>query len=234
LGFLLFLGPGFTVKSNDLMQKLIQGVHSFQTREFRSYSGLFRRLAREGQAPHTLFITCADSRVQAELITGSRPGDLFVVKNVGNIVPPASVSGPNSTAAAVEFAIESLGVSDIVVCGHTQCGAMAALVGGIPHAEHQPHLAEWLEQSHSVRDVVAQTYPEITEAADLETLMAEENVLFGLENLKTYGVVERALQRDAVRLHGWMFQIRTAKLFAYSPEVGQFEPLTPPAEPPAA
>lgn len=210
------------------MQKLIQGVHSFQAQEFRGYSGLFRRLAREGQAPHTLFITCADSRVQAELITGSRPGDLFVVKNVGNIVPPASISGPNSTAAAVEFAIENLAVTDIVICGHTQCGAMAALVRGIPHAEHQPHLAEWLEQSQAVRAAVARNYPQITDPADLETLMAEENVLFGLENLKTYGVVERALQSDAVRLHGWMFQIRTAKLFAYNPELGQFEPLTPP------
>jgi carbonic anhydrase len=210
------------------MQKLIQGVHSFQTEEFRSYSGLFRRLARDGQNPHTLFITCADSRVLAELITGSKPGDLFVVKNVGNIVPPASVSGPNSTAAAVEFAIESLEVSDIVLCGHTQCGAMAALVSGIPHAEHQPHLAEWLEQSQPVRDAVARNYPAIKDPLDLQTLMAEENVLFGLENLKTYGVVQRAWAAGRVKLHGWMFQIRTAKLFAYSSESGQFEPLAPP------
>ena len=207
------------------MQKLIQGVHSFQTDEFRSYSGLFRRLAREGQAPHTLFITCADSRVLAELITGSKPGDLFVVKNVGNIVPPASVSGPNSTAAAVEFAIESLGVTDVVICGHTQCGAMTAIVRGIPHAEHQPHLAEWLEQSRAVREVVARNYPEVTDLADLEILVAEENVLFGLENLKTYGVVRRAMEKNTVRLHGWMFQIRTAKLFAYNSGNGQFEPL---------
>jgi carbonic anhydrase len=211
------------------MRKLIQGVHSFQTGEFRGYSGLFRRLSREGQNPHTLFITCADSRVLAELITGSKPGDLFVVKNVGNIVPPATVSGPNSTAAAVEFAIEGLEVSDIVVCGHTQCGAMTALVCGIPHAEHQPHLAEWLEQAQPVRDAVARNYPEMTDPNDLETLMAEENVLFGLENLKTYGAVQRALKSDKVRLHGWMFQIRSAKLFTYNPENGQFEPLTAPA-----
>ena len=210
------------------MQKLIQGVHSFQTQEFRSYSGLFRRLASDGQNPHTLFITCADSRVLAELITGSKPGDLFVVKNVGNIVPPASVSGPNSTAAAVEFAIESLEVSDIVICGHTQCGAMAALLNGIPHPEHQPNLAEWIEQSHAVRDAVARNYPQITDPTDIETLMAEENVLFGLENLKSYSVVQRALLRNKVRLHGWMFQIRTARLFDYNPESGQFEPLTSP------
>ena len=210
------------------MQQLIQGVHQFQTNEFRSYSGLFRRLAREGQAPHTLFITCADSRVLAELITGSKPGDLFVVKNMGNIVPSATATGPNSTAAAVEFAIETLGVSDIVICGHTQCAAMASLVRGIPHAEHQPHLAEWLEQAQPVRDAVARSYPGVRDPADLETLMAEENVLFGLENLKTFGVVQRALDKKTVRLHGWMFQIKAAKLFAFSSESGQFEPLTPP------
>lgn len=212
------------------MQKLIQGVHNFQNQEFRSYSGLFRRLAREGQSPHTLFITCADSRVQAELITASKPGDLFVVKNVGNIVPPASVSGPNSTAAAVEFAVESLGVTDIVLCGHTQCGAMAALVSGIPHAEHQPHLAEWLEQAEAVREAVSGNYGHLEDSAALETLMAEENVLFGLENLKTYSVVERALAEERVRLHGWMFRIRDAKLYAFSSDSGQFVPLAPPSE----
>jgi carbonic anhydrase len=210
------------------MQKLIQGVHNFQTQEFRSYSGLFRRLASEGQAPHTLFVTCADSRVQAELITCSKPGDLFVVKNVGNIVPAASVSGPNSTAAAVEFAIESLGVTDIVLCGHTQCGAMAALVRGIPHAEHQPHLAEWLEQAQAVREAVSRNYPDVTDLSHLEILMAQENVLFGLENLKTYRAVQQALEKEKIRLHGWMFQIRSAKLFAYDSSSGQFEAMVPP------
>ena len=212
------------------MQKLIQGVHSFQTQEFRSYSGLFQRLSSDGQKPHTLFITCADSRVLAELITGSKPGDLFVVKNVGNIVPPDTVTGPNSTAAAVEFAIDALGVSDIVVCGHTQCGAMAALIHGVPDAGKHPHLVEWLAQSQTVRDAVARNYPEVTDPTNLETLMAEENVLFGLENLKTYQVVQSALQAKRVRLHGWMFQIRSAKLFAYNSESGQFESLPTPAQ----
>ena len=100
------------------MQKLIEGVHKFQTDEFGNYKKLFRKLSQEGQNPHTLFITCSDSRVLAELITQSKPGDLFVVKNVGNIVPPASATGStNSTAAAIEFAVLNLLVSDIVVCG---------------------------------------------------------------------------------------------------------------------
>src|SRR5688572_33354823 len=101
------------------MLKLIHGVHKFRSQEFGRYRKLFKKLSREGQNPHTLFITCADSRVLAELITQSKPGDLFVVKNIGNIVPPADVLGStNSTAAAIEFAAVSLRVNDIVVCGH--------------------------------------------------------------------------------------------------------------------
>ena len=115
------------------MQRLIEGVHKFRTDEFGNYRKLFRKLSREGQNPHTLFITCSDSRVLAELITQSKPGDLFVVKNVGNIVPPANVTGDtNSTAAAIEFAVETLRVSDIVICGHSQCGAITAMLDPKP------------------------------------------------------------------------------------------------------
>src|SRR5690242_3322276 len=127
------------------MQDLIKGVHTFRDAEFGRYKALFKKLSKEGQNPHTLFITCSDSRVLAELITQSKPGDLFVVKNIGNIVPPSSVRGStNSTAAAIEFAVESLGVKDIVVCGHSQCGAMTALVHGGVDAGKMPHLCEWL------------------------------------------------------------------------------------------
>src|SRR5687767_12382856 len=127
------------------MQELLDGVHRFREDEFGKYKQIFRRLSREGQNPHTLFITCADSRMLAELITQSRPGDLFVIKNVGNIVPPSGPSNsPNSTAAGIEFAVEALGVSDIVVCGHSQCGAIAALMN--PTANPGlPHLHTWVE-----------------------------------------------------------------------------------------
>src|ERR1700722_368547 len=128
------------------MQQLIEGVHRFRNDEFGNYRTLFQRLSREGQNPHTLFITCCDSRVLAELITQSQPGDLFVVKNVGNIVPSANVSGStNSTAAAIEFAIQTLGVSDVVVCGHSQCGAMTALLSDESNKKAMPHLHDWLE-----------------------------------------------------------------------------------------
>src|SRR6202012_6144424 len=115
------------------MEPLIEGVHRFRHDAFGNYRKLFRKLSQEGQNPHTLFITCSDSRVLAELITQSKPGDQFVVKNVGNIVPPASATGDtNSTAAAIEFAVETLRVNDIGICGHSQCGAIAALLSKKP------------------------------------------------------------------------------------------------------
>lgn len=209
------------------MQRLIEGVHRFRETEFGKHRELFQRLAREGQNPHTLFITCSDSRVLAELITQSQPGDLFVVKNVGNIVPPAETTGStNSTAAAIEFAVESLGVSDVVVCGHSQCGAVRALMQGLPKDRSMPHLEGWLEIVQPVRDTVNQNYAHLTTAEDRQRAAEEENVLFALENLHTYPGVRRRLEDGSLHLHGWFFKIAAAELFAYDPKLGQFQPLT--------
>ncbi len=211
------------------MQKLIEGVHKFRNEEFGRYRELFARLSREGQKPHTLFITCSDSRVLAELVTNSKPGDLFVVKNAGNIVPPATVTGStNSTAAAIEFAVKILGVNDIVVCGHTQCGAMTALLEGLPDAGSLPHLAAWLDVAAPVRAVIEHRYTHLTDPEARATAAMEENVLFALENLHTYPVVARSLAAGALRLHAWCFKIATAEIFAYDAEVNQFVALVRP------
>ncbi len=208
------------------MQKLIAGVHKFRSDEFGRYRQMFRRLSRDGQKPHTLFITCSDSRVLAELITQSNPGDLFVVKNAGNIVPPAHVSGDtNSTAAAIEFAVESLEVSDIVICGHSQCGAMAALMDGVSRPEQVPHLARWIEVAAPVREIVMNRYSHLTKREEQLTATAEENVLFGLDNLRSYPCVGHRLEKNTLRLHAWFFKIASAELFAYDPEEQQFAPL---------
>ncbi|MBI5364635.1 MAG: carbonic anhydrase [Planctomycetes bacterium] len=204
------------------MQRLIDGVHRFQSDEFGRYQELFQRLSRDGQNPHTLFITCSDSRVLAELITHSRPGDLFVVKNVGNIVPHAKDQDSSSTSAAIEFAVEVLGVSDVVVCGHSQCGAMEALVNDVPTARNLEHVQRWLELAAPVREVVRTKYAHIDDRTERATAAAEENVLFGLENLHSHGCVQHRLAEGRLRLHGWFFKIATAELFAYDPRTGQF------------
>jgi carbonic anhydrase len=208
------------------MQRLIEGVHKFQTDQFGNYRKLFRKLSQEGQNPHTLFITCSDSRVLAELITQSKPGDLFVVKNIGNIVPPASATGStNSTAAAIEFAVETLRVNDIVVCGHSQCGAISALLDGSRVNDSMPHLREWLNLAAPVREIIRSRYVHLRDEADRMNTAAEENVLFALENLHGYHCVQERLADGTLRLHGWFFKIATAELFAYDPETRQFLPL---------
>jgi carbonic anhydrase len=208
------------------MQRLIEGVHKFRSGEFGNFRKLFRKLSRDGQSPHTLFITCSDSRVLAELITHSQPGDLFVVKNVGNIVPPASARGDtNSTAAAIEFAVDTLRVSDLVICGHSQCGAMAALLADNPISPATPHLRDWLNLAAPVRETLKKNYTHLHELRARENAAAEENVLFGLDNLHSYPCVQDRLMEGTLRLHGWFFKIATAELFAYDPETRQFSPL---------
>ncbi len=208
------------------MQQLIDGVHRFRQEEFGRYRELFQKLSRDGQQPQTLFITCSDSRVLAELITQSQPGDLFVVKNLGNIVPPATATGAtNSTAAAIEFAVDVLHVNDIVVCGHSQCGAIAALMGGLPPDARMPHLTEWLELTAPVRQLVETRYTHLTDDDARQRAAEEENVLFALDNLRTYPAVQARLADGLLRLHGWFFKIATGELFAYDPERWQFTPL---------
>lgn len=204
------------------MEKLISGIHKFQQDKLGHYQKLFRRLSREGQNPHTLFITCCDSRVLAELITQSEPGDLFVVKNVGNIVPSCKdAESASSTAAAIEFAVDVLGVSDIVICGHSKCGAISALINGA--SEAMPHLQKWLDLADPVRQLIHQDYQHITHPEAKLTAAAEENVLFGLENLCSYPSVMNRLQEGTLGLHGWFFKIATAEIFAYDPLSQQFQ-----------
>lgn len=207
------------------MQRLLEGVHRFRQDEFGKYQAMFRRLSRNGQKPHTLFITCADSRVLAELITQSNPGDLFVIKNVGNIVPPADGGGEyNSTAAGIEFAVEILGVSDIVVCGHSQCGAIAAVMSD----ERQPnlkHLHNWVRLAAPVRELINTNYEHLKSADARIRAAEEENVLFSIERLHSYECVQRKLAEGNLRLHAWFFKIATGELFAYQPDQKQFVPI---------
>jgi carbonic anhydrase len=207
------------------MEKLIAGIHKFQEKEHGRYQKLFHRLSREGQKPHTLFITCSDSRVLAELITQSQPGDLFVVKNVGNIVPWNGAGATNSTAAAIEFAIQSLEVSDVVICGHSHCGAMSALLEGVPDHNLMPNLDNWIEIAAPVRNLIENNYSHLKDASSKIAAAAEENVLFGLENLHTYPCVTEKLAKGELHLHGWFFKIETAEIFVYDPAAQQFQPI---------
>lgn len=204
------------------MQKLIQGIHEFQRTVFTAERELFERLAR-GQSPDTLFITCSDSRVCPNLLTQTVPGELFVIRNAGNIVPP---HGPHvgGEAATIEYAIAALRVKDIVICGHTSCGAMKAVVNP-KEAEGVPRVAAWLAHADATRQIIRDHYPHLSGHA-LVTAAVQENVLVQLEHLRTQPMVAAGLAKGTLRLHGWVYKIETGEVFAFDAEQQQFLPLT--------
>jgi carbonic anhydrase len=203
------------------MQKLVKGIHTFQQGFFSKNRALFEELAEAGQKPETLFITCSDSRVVPNLITAAAPGELFIVRNVGNVVPTAAL--PGGTAAAIEYAVEVLGVENIIVCGHTQCGAMNAILN--PHTmENLPFVRKWLTQTERVRDIIEKGYGHLSPEARL-TAAVEENVLAQLENLRDYPFVAKRLEAGTLGVNGWVFDISSGAVFDYDPEEGDFKAL---------
>lgn len=203
------------------VQKLIQGIHEFQEGDFRPLQGLFESLAH-GQAPETLFITCSDSRIDPSLLTKSQPGDLFILRNAGNIVPPHSGQA-GGEAATIEFAVAGLGVKDIIICGHSHCGAVKGLLDP-SQVESLPAVAQWLSHAEATRRIMSENYLDLSPENRI-TAAIEENVLVQLENLRTLPCVKSRLVKGDLRLHGWVYKIETGEVFAYDRIDGQFVPL---------
>ena len=200
------------------MQRLIDGLHQFQSSIFSSQRELFRRLER-GQRPEALFITCSDSRINPNLVTQTDPGDLFILRNAGNIVPPAH-EPPGAAAATIEYAVAALEIKDIILCGHSHCGAMDGLLH--PETlEKLPAMTAWLSHAEATRRIVRENYGHL-EGQALLMATASENVLVQLEHLRTHPTVASALDRGALNLHGWVYKFETGEVFAYDPAEGQF------------
>ncbi|WP_438015554.1 carbonic anhydrase [Sorangium sp. So ce315] len=211
------------------MQKLATGLHKFHSEVCVAHQDLFKSLAR-GQRPEALFITCADSRINPNLITQTQPGDIFIVRNVGNIVPPYGASN-GSEAAAIEFAVAHLEVKHIIVCGHTHCGAMRGLLdpAGV---EELPAVKGWLQHAELTRRLVQENYPHI-EGEDRLTITVEENVLAQIENLRTHPTVRARLARGELCIYAWVFKIETGQVFQFEATSGQFTPIGEQAPPSA-
>jgi carbonic anhydrase len=212
-----------------VVQQLVAGVHRFKREVFRQQEELFQRLAA-GQSPQTLFITCSDSRIDPNLITHTDPGDLFVLRNAGNIVP-AYGGRSGGEVATIEFAIAGLGVSDIVVCGHSHCGAMKGLL----HPEYlteMPAVTEFLQHAEATRRIVRSKYSHVAGEPLLDAAI-EENVLVQLENLQTHPAVAAALAQGKLKLHAWVYDIASGEVYVYADQSEQFVPLGE-IRPPAA
>ncbi len=201
------------------MKKLIEGLRQFQADSFRTKQSLFEELAG-GQQPLALFITCSDSRIDPNLLTGTEPGELFVLRNAGNIVPPhGSVRG--GEAATIEYAVNVLKVDDIIICGHSHCGAMAGRLAPESLGE-LPAVRDWLIHAEGSQSVAPEYDGHISEDSDPLTTAVEKNVLVQLDQLRTHPSVAAALARNELELHGWVYQFETGDVFAYDPGKKRF------------
>ena len=207
------------------MQKLIKGIHAFQSNIFGPQRAMFERLA-DGQHPEVMFITCSDSRINPNLVTQTEPGDLFILRNAGNIVPPHG-AGYGGEEATIEFAVSALGVRDIVLCGHSHCGAVKGLLKPETLAD-LPAVSAWLAHAESTRRIMKEKYSDRHGVA-LETTAVEENVLVQLENLRTHPAVASRLRTGKLKLHAWVYKFETGQVFSYDPATSQFSVVSSPA-----
>ncbi|WP_296717461.1 carbonic anhydrase [Erythrobacter sp.] len=203
------------------MSNFALGVIKFQREVFPEKQALFERLST-GQSPEALFITCSDSRIETAMLTQTDPGELFILRNAGNIVPPHTKQTGGVTAS-IEFAIGALQIPHIVICGHTECGAMKGAMNpaGLTNL---PHVREWLG--------FAQGAVDITEALgaglDADTkmrMLLEQNVILQLQHLRTHPTVAVALAQKSVKLHGWVYDIKTGEVSAFDEASGTWVPV---------
>jgi carbonic anhydrase len=203
------------------MQHLIRGLHQFRNREVFRRKAFYKALAN-GQSPETLFITCSDSRIVTSLFTQTDPGRLFVVRNAGNIVPPYD-AGDGGEAASIEYAVMALGVSDVVVCGHSDCGAMTA-VANDQNLHALPAMERWLQHASATRERLHDNHADIH--GDERVMAAvQENVLVQLDNLRTHPSVAKAVALGTLQLHGWVYILGTGVVLAYDDAAERFKPI---------
>jgi carbonic anhydrase len=197
--------------------ELLERLRRFQSDAFPQYRAQFRSLVDDGQRPLTLFIGCSDSRIVPYLLTGAGPGELFLVRNVGAFVPPYDQShGFHGTAAAIEFAVLSLEVKRIVVCGHTHCAAIRALYGEVPAAAQ--NLARWLELGREATLPIADPGPEVLRRTEQRAIVLQ------LERLMDYPMVRARVEAGTLALHGWYYVIEDGEIHVFDVNRGGFVP----------
>ncbi len=206
------------------MKKLIHGILEFRDKVSKEYKETFTKLAL-GQSPDALLITCSDSRVAPNLFASTDPGDVFVLRNLGNLVPPCCHElghsvGCESAPAALEFAILNLNVTSIIVCGHSECGAMQSIIQECKNVT-SPHLLKWLELGKpALKKMNASILPHLAPHNALSQL----NVLEQIEHLKTYPIIQERIKEKKLQIYGWWFDIAQTEVLSYNPIINKFVP----------
>ncbi len=212
------------------LQEFGKGHADFQQVKFKDNKERFKNLMEEGQSPKALFIGCSDSRVMPAMITNSEPGDLFIVRNIGNFVAPFKPDDAyHATASAIEYAVSVLKISDIIVCGHSNCGAIAALYSDIQATPENIHTIKWLELGQEAKKVALLAHKNSTK--DILLRYTEQvSVVYQLDNLLTYPAVKKRVKEGKLFLHGWHYDIKDGNILYYDDESYEFKALTPQGE----
>ncbi len=209
------------------IKKLIKNYQEFKNIHFKEYEKLFEELIRHGQSPKTFFIGCSDSRVVPDLITGAKPGDLFVFRNIGNFVPPFKPDTDfHATASAIEYAVSVLEVSDIVIVGHSHCGACASLFKELPDSQELIHTKTWLRLGYPAKEEAIEEVGEEDKELLLRTT-ERLNVVVQLANLLTYPAVKRRVEEGRLFLHGWYYKIESGEIEYFDESSESFKPIAP-------
>lgn len=205
------------------MEKLFRGITKFREQDFETHKELFQKLGRM-QKPHTLFIGCADSRVVPERLTRTMPGELFMVRNVANLVPPYRLTEEFvATTASIEYAVQVLEVENIVVCGHSNCGGCAALNRSPEELAHLPNVRRWLEISKEVKGRVDRQMGSEECPEKREWMTEQINVLVQMRNLLTYPYIRKRYNEGTLNIFGWYYIIETGEIFNFNDETQLFE-----------
>lgn len=206
-------------------EKLIEGFRRFREQHFTENDALYRQLITEGQSPRIMVVACCDSRVDPALVLDCAPGDLFVIRNVANLVPPAEdrSGGRHGTSAALEFGVRNLEVEHIIVLGHAQCGGIRSLFGG-SEVENDSYIHRWTRVAEEAYTAVMREMPDAS-AGEQMIACEQRAILVSLENLMTFPWVRERVARGELALHGWYFDIEHGQLLQYKSESGNFEAL---------
>ncbi|BBI98341.1 carbonic anhydrase [Ferrigenium kumadai] len=203
---------------------LIEGFHRFREQHFTDDDALYRQLVQEGQTPKILVVACCDSRVDPALVLDCAPGDLFVIRNVANLVPPEESrgSGRHGTSAALEYGVSTLGVEHIIVLGHAHCGGIRALMSGQRTGETDSFINSWMRLAEDAR---AGAESEMAGATleERERAIEQRAILGSLDNLRTFAWIRERIEQGTLTLHGWYFDMEHGQLLGYDAAKGRFE-----------
>ncbi len=207
------------------LEQLVEGFRRFRAQHFAEDDALYRQLATQGQTPKVLVVACCDSRVDPAIVLDCAPGDLFVIRNVANLVPPAEGhAGYHGTTAAIEYGVRFLGVKHIIVFGHAQCGGIQALMQRIGVDDPDSFISDWMELVEPARAAVEQELPDA--APEVRARACEHNAIgVSLRNLMTFPWIRERVESGHLALHGWYFDIEQGQLLQYNETTGQFEDL---------